>query len=304
VTAISRLRFVTADVFAGKVWAGNPLAVVFDPGRRLDAASMQAIAREFNLSETVILTPPAEPGRAAAGLRIFTPLTEVPFAGHPTIGTAYILATEPGAAALSQPIGLETAAGLVEAGILTEGGAPVGARIRAPGPFTLEDGPAPRLVAQALGLEAADLSLAHHAPVVASMGLPFLVVELANSAALARLAASRASVEGVLPSHGADGIFAYVRPTDGAVTARMLSPLDGIGEDPATGSAAAALGALLLHLDGAAECVLDFGIVQGVEIGRPSRIEVAARKSGGRIAEVRVAGRCVRVMEGTLALPG
>jgi trans-2,3-dihydro-3-hydroxyanthranilate isomerase len=294
------LRFVALDVFADAPFRGNPLAVIPD-ARGLDAAAMQAVAAEFNHSETAFVLPPEDPAHTAR-VRIFTPRSEVPWAGHPNVGTAFALAAL--GIARGTSLVFEEKAGLVPVDLAFEAGRPVGATVTAPRDLA-RSGPLPvEAVAAAIGLSPADVSVAAHPPLLVSVGLPFVLVELNGLDALGRaspdLAATRALLLQDGPLDGADAVHAYVRTGPGTARARMFAPLDGVPEDPATGSANAALAALLASLAPEPDLSLRLEVDQGVEMGRPSRLSLAVDKRAGRVGRVRVGGRCVVVMEGRL----
>ncbi len=295
-----RHRFSTCDVFTDRRFGGNPLAVLPEAAG-LEPAQMQAIAREFGYPETVFVLPAEDPAHLAR-LRIFTPGREVPFAGHPTIGTALTLAragrVRPGPDGRARVV-LEELAGPVPVTILFEAGKAVRAELTAPQPPSqgprLEPGP----IARALGLEPGELAAHGPTPCVASAGLAFLMVELAGRPALAR---ARLSAEAELPEP-AVYLFVRDRSVPGIeIRARMLAPALGVAEDPATGAAAAALAGILGAADPLAEGDLAWHIEQGVEMGRPSFLAAHALKRAGRVVEVRVAGGAVPVLEGTLEL--
>jgi trans-2,3-dihydro-3-hydroxyanthranilate isomerase len=312
----TRRRYCTVDVFSDRLFGGNPLAVVLDAAQ-LSTAQMQAIAAEFNYSETTFVLPPADPAHSAQ-VRIFTPRTEVPFAGHPNVGTAFVLARELAAAGSAVPAQFlfEERAGIVPVRVLFDtgtaghAGAVIGAELQAPQPLT-HSAPVPLEDAAAcLSLPAAALSSAVHTPLVASVGLPFLVAEVHTRAALAEARPDAAAHERILPGLGADGIYAYVRYHDDAATgaavlhARMFAPLDGVPEDPATGSATAATLALLAGLDPAADNERHWRVHQGDDMGRPSVLLGVTARRQGRQQPVRLAGRCVPVMSGVIELAG
>ena len=286
--------FVTVDVFTDRRFGGNPLAV-FPDARGLSDADMQALAREFNLSETTFVLPPDDPAHTAK-VRIFTPAHELGFAGHPNVGTGFVLAQQ--GRDRDGVLLFEEAAGLVEVRIERGGdGAISGATIAAPQPLRLGATLDVEGVASCVGVDAADLAGAAHAPVMASVGLPFLLVELSeaalprampDTAAFGRLVRENPTLAGRL------NILIYARAPDG-IRARMFAPLEGVPEDPATGSAAAALGALLLSHDDAPSLSLD--IVQGVEMGRPSLLRVGARRDADGI-RASVGGGCVPMLRG------
>jgi trans-2,3-dihydro-3-hydroxyanthranilate isomerase len=291
-------RYVTVDVFTAKVFGGNPLAVVLD-AEGLSTAQMQSIATEFNYSETTFVLPPRAAAHAAQ-VRIFTPRTEVAFAGHPTVGTAVVLAREleaRGVAPLADLV-LEEGAGLVPVRLMRAAEAVIGAEFQAP--RALEIGPRVALedAAACLSLPAADL-LPDPPPQVLSVGLPFLVVSLASREARRRARPSLAAHERVLPPAGTDSVFAYAR--GGApehLHARMFSPLDSVAEDPATGSATAATLAFLAAQQ--PEGDVTWRIEQGVDMGRPSLILGRTCKRGDTVTAVHVGGHAVAVMRGSL----
>jgi trans-2,3-dihydro-3-hydroxyanthranilate isomerase len=266
---------------------------------------MQQIAREFNFAESTFVLP-AERGHTRR-VRIFTPAREVPFAGHPNVGTAFALAT----AGLIGPIDgtvtvmFEELAGLVPVAIDRSEAGGLRCELRAPEPLSRGRTVPAATVAEALSLDAAEIVTGTHLPVVASVGLPFLMVELRDRAALER---ARARVD-LLEALAADGIspdvHLYVRSGDGFdLRVRMFAPLDGVPEDPATGSANGALGALLATLDPAASGTFRWRIAQGVEMGRPSVLEVRAEKRDGAVTDAYVRGSSVLVSEGQIEVDG
>lgn len=295
------LPFWTLDVFAERRFAGNPLAVVGEAGA-LTTAAMQAVAAEFNLSETVFVTRLDEAaGRAT--IRIFTPRRELPFAGHPTIGTAILLASQ-GLGRVSEGrrrLVLDELAGPVPVEV-AEGGAGAGhATFVVPGTASVGAPLDPALVAPVLGLDPADL--AGLAPRRAGHGVDFLMVELAGLAALGRARLGAVAMwPAALRSAGLEnGVYLFTRATDdGSIRARMFAPFFGIPEDPATGAAAAALAGLLATTALPADLDGSWRIVQGVEMGRPSTIDVTATRRAGRLEQVTVAGSAVPVSEGRL----
>ncbi|KAA1007741.1 PhzF family phenazine biosynthesis protein [Paraburkholderia panacisoli] len=299
-------RYVTADVFTDTKFSGNPVAIVLD-AQGLSSAQMQAIASEFGYSETTFVLPPRNPAHTA-WVRIFTPSREIPFAGHPNIGTAFVLAEK--AAMRQQPLPdllvFEEIAGLVPVRQLKEGDTVVGAELVAPEPLTRLSQVSAGRVAACLSLTADDVLVNTHAPQVASVGLPFLVVELASRDALRRCMPNLGAYKGVLPIDGAVSIYAYTREVGPArsgticdLDARMFTPR--MTEDPATGSATAATAALIAEVRGLSE--LSLCVAQGVDMGRPSILSVKVDTRDDR-AEVRVGGKCVSVMEGSFELAG
>lgn len=296
-----RYRFVTLDVFTDRRFGGNQLAVLPE-AEGLTTARMQAIAAEFNYSETTFVLPPEGPAHLAR-VRIFTPRAELPFAGHPTVGTALALAwagrTPEGGAFV-----LEEGAGPVPVRLGFAGGEAVSAEFAAPAAPEHGSPLAAAPLARALGLGESEIVTAHGLPCIASCGTPFALAELASLDAL-----GRARLEGAdgLPEITATGLFLFTRETaDPAVDfrARMYAPAHGIPEDPATGSAVAALAGFLAGRPGLPAGWHGWRIAQGVEMGRPSLIEARARREGDRVAEVRVGGRAVPVMEGVIEVEG
>jgi trans-2,3-dihydro-3-hydroxyanthranilate isomerase len=295
-------RYVTVDVFTDRPFAGNPLAVVLD-ANGLESGAMAALAREFNYSETTFVLPPEDPVHAAR-VRIFSPRNELPFAGHPNIGTAYVLARERGISSAATLV-FEEGAGLVPVCLQLDGDRVAGAELTAPEPLKLGAPARVADVAAALGLEAGDIQVVRHPPRVASVGLPFLVVELVDRAALRRACTDMAATARLLPRDGADSIYLYTRDVGAGdpacdVCARMFAPLDGIEEDPATGSATAAAAALLASLAPVATGDVRITFSQGVDMGRPSLLTGRVARGGSAGLSVHVGGRCAFVMRGTI----
>lgn len=294
-------RYVTLDVFTRDLFGGNPLAVVLD-AQGLTAAQMQAIATEFNYSETTFILPPRESDHTAQ-VRIFTARTEVPFAGHPNIGTAVALARE-----LEQRGGapperflFEEAAGLVPIRLLGEGGAVVGAELTAPERLSIGSAVSPEDASACVTLSSQEIANSTHPPQVISVGLPFLVMELTSRDALRRAKPNASVHDRVLPAVGTDAVFTYVRGSDGGhLHARMFAPLDATIEDPATGSATGATIALLAQLQPEPDADLTWRIEQGVDMGRPSLILGRTQKRAGVVTAVHIAGHAVFVMHGVL----
>jgi trans-2,3-dihydro-3-hydroxyanthranilate isomerase len=295
--------YVTVGVFTAKRFSGNPLAV-FPDARGLSDEQMQAIAAEFNLSETTFVLPPDNPQHHAR-VRIFTPKTELPFAGHPNVGTGYVLARQ--AANPPEHYVFEEIAGLVRVHILRDEAQQIcGARISAPRALSIESDVPVKLVAACAGLAESDILTTAHTPLVASVGTPFIIAEVASVEALSRaspdIAAFRALVDRMPEMLSRSALHLYAR-VDGDATklrARMFAPLGGILEDPATGSANAALAALLTSLAPGENVDLHYEIDQGVEMGRPSQIVASARKTGEGPVLATIAGNCVPMMQGKL----
>lgn len=299
-----QVEFVTVDVFTERAFGGNPLAVILD-GRGVTTAQMQAIAAEFNLAETTFVLPPQDP-RHTAQVRIFTPRAEMPFAGHPNVGTAFVLARERKSQGrpVGEPLVFEEKAGLVRLDLIKDGAAVVGARLEPPQPFTRGDDIAPDIVAAACSLELGDVETANHAPCIASCGLPIVFAELKTRAALARARPRTEVFAERLPMAHATGILLYVKDQSGGfdLQVRMFAPLYGVPEDPATGSANVTLVGLLATLRPERDLTLQLRIAQGVDMARASLLEAAAEKRDGKLTALSIGGRCVAMMRGTLAL--
>lgn len=300
-----KLPFRTVDVFTGTRFHGNPLAVVLNADI-LSASQMQSIAREFNYSETAFVRLPQNPQNTAE-IRIFTPTVEVPFAGHPNIGAAFVLAS------LSDYVDtdvlrFEERAGLVAVRIVRSQGDVVRTELTAPQALSVATTFKPDVVADCLGLEPTDISVKRHAPVIASVGLPFLVAEVKSREALANATPRLAAFAEYLPRDGADAIYIYthdIAPKDGQqinLSARMFAPWDGLPEDPATGSATAAAVALAHETGAELPRIGPIRVAQGVDMGRPCLLEVSLVTQVGQHPIVRVSGACIEVMEGTIQL--
>lgn len=275
--------YLVYDVFTDTRFGGNQLAI-FPHADALPEDQLQNIAAEFNFSEVTFVYPPAEPGHTAR-VRIFTPTKEVPFAGHPVIGTAVALADLGHKADMVLELGIGPMACTCGDG---------SASFNISGRLEILAEPDPALVARALGLSPDDIATATHPPTMASLGLPFTVTELSSRAALAGCRPDMAAFRDGAATHpgGLDfAQFAYCRRGD-IVHARMFAPLDNIPEDPATGSAAATLAALLADRLGNDVAIK---VVQGEDMGRPGRIGVRTRGGG-----VTLSGPAVKVMSGEL----
>lgn len=299
-------EFVTVDVFTTERFAGNPLAVIPD-ARDLTAAQMQKIAAEFGYAESTFVVPPDSPENSAR-VRIFTPTMEIPFAGHPNVGTAFVLSRQ--TELFGKPVGdtlrFEEIAGLVEIELLREAGSVTGATIRAPHPLELGDEVAPDLIAGCASIEAAHVRISGHKPVIASVGLPFAIAELENLDALAAARPNITAFHQAAARHprpeGDFSLFLYVRNIENPwhIRARMFAPLDNVMEDPATGSASAALSAFLVTHAPEADANVQITVEQGVEMGRRSLIGLDVAKTGGIVTDVRITGRCLSVMRGAI----
>ena len=300
------LRYHLLDVFTDVPFGGNPLAVFAD-APMLEPELMQRIARELNLSETVFVQP-AHDAAAARRLRIFTPGVELPFAGHPTVGTASLLVE----------LGI-VAADRAERGFLVEelvGPVPVTVRRVESGLLFAEltaamvpesRGPVPSRaeLAALLNVSEADVVEGDDAPQAVSAGVPFLFVPVRDRGVLSRVSLDLPRWRELLASAWAPHVYVFCRNPDGAdadIRARMFAPAMGITEDPATGGAAAAFAGYLAWRVAERDATLRWTVEQGVEMQRPSRLRLTAVKSGGQVHEVRVGGTSVRIGEGMLRI--
>ncbi|MDF1598303.1 PhzF family phenazine biosynthesis protein [Mesorhizobium sp. YIM 152430] len=298
----SARRYAVYDVFADQALAGNPLAIVFDADGLSDDA-MQKIAKEFNLSETVFVLPAEGAGHASA-MRIFTPGRELPFAGHPTVGTAVALSDGGQPTDLSILV-LEQKIGLVRCAVSREGDAAFAEFDLPRLPKRLDCEVDKASFAAALGLGAHEVGFENHVPQLWTAGVPYATVPVAGLDAAARARCDGALWAEIAPQ--VDGIIAdayvYCRETVGhdcAFHARMFAPYMGILEDPATGSAAAAFAGAIHHFDRPGAGSHRYWIEQGIEMGRPSRIRLEIDVEGGAITAARIGGHAVKVAEGTL----
>ena len=297
------LRYHLLDVFTDRRFGGNPLAVFPEADTGLSTETMQAIARELNLSETVFVFPPERGGLRK--VRIFTPRSELPFAGHPTIGTAILLA---GLGAAPQPEGecrivLEEGVGPVPVALRMKQGRPEFAQLTAQPPELRAVPLARERIAAMLSLEVADLHPGPLEPVAASCGVPFFFVPLRSRAALARAALDLGVWRQELAGSWAEYVHVYALEAElpgSDLRARMFAPAAGIAEDPATGGAAAALAGILALQRSEESGTFRWTLEQGFEMGRPSLLYLEADKSGGSVNAVRVGGRAVVIGEGTL----
>ncbi|WP_454914718.1 PhzF family phenazine biosynthesis protein [Xanthobacter sediminis] len=295
-------RYVTLDVFTTRPFGGNPLAVVLDASG-LDDAAMQQIAREFNLSETVFVLP-ARDKTHRARIRIFTVAHEMPFAGHPTVGAAVLLALEDkiekGAMQIEEPVGA------VSCTVTTQGaGSRRGTAVfTVPRRAALEKADITReACAEALNLDPSDIGFDAHRPVVATAGVPFLFIPLGNLTALARARPDEAASIASIGAFG-DAVFLYTLDEDGDADyrARMFSPGLGTIEDPATGAAAAAFPTVLMDAETRVDGHHKVRIDQGFEMGRPSRIDLGFSVKEGKLVDgtTTIGGGAVLVAEGVL----
>jgi len=297
--------FVTVDVFTDRRFGGNPLAV-FPDASGLSDGEMQSLAAEFNLSETTFVVPPEDPSNTAR-VRIFNRTSEMPFAGHPNVGTGWVLAGL--GRDRDSVLRFEEIAGLVEVRVERDGtgGQPRAVTIAAPQPLSPGAEMPVELLAGCVGLDVSDVVVTAHRPIVASVGNSFVIAEV-KAAALSRAAPDisrfRSAVE-AFPTLGPRRLPLYLYAQDGQsadttrLRARMFSPLSGTIEDAATGSAATPLAALLLSLTKDSERRYD--ITQGVEMGRPSLLACSAWRAADGI-RANVGGGCVPVLKGEVSL--
>jgi trans-2,3-dihydro-3-hydroxyanthranilate isomerase len=296
-----RRRFVTLDVFTRRRYAGNPLAVVLESDG-LDGAAMQAVAREFNLSETVFVLPPADAAHRAR-LRIFTPTSELPFAGHPTVGSAVLLNRIDGGSG-RRDIVVEEGIGPVRCAVeaidadtgrarftlakLPEHAGPLGDRAA---------------IAAALGLAAGDIGFDTFVPGRWSAGVLFSFVPLAGLDAMRRCRVNTAHWTAAFGEGHGTGAYVFCRETvepGPAFHTRMFAPLAGIPEDPATGSGAAALAGVIARYGRPADGEHELAIEQGYEMGRPSLIRLSMTVKAGQLTAGAIAGEAVVASEGTI----
>ena len=296
------LEFHTLDVFTTTPFTGNPLAVVLGADD-LSPAQMQTLAREFNLSETIFVQAPQNPAHTAR-VRIFFPTAEIPFAGHPTIGCAILLATS------AHPQGdftadlvLEEEAGLVPVRV-TRQGARLEAEFTAPVlPFAAPGSAPPDLIAQALDLSPKDLGFGRHAPGLWQGGPAFLYVPVRDLSALARARPIQPYWSALIDGAGVDSAYLYTPGDDTEFRARMFSPTAGIPEDPATGSATAILAAQLQAANHLRPGRQVLHLRQGVEMGRASDLILTVDLGATGLASVQIRGSAVPVSQGRIRIP-
>ena len=299
-------HFVTLDVFTSTPFGGNQLAV-FPDARDIPESQLLPITREFNYSETTFCYPPADPGHAAR-VRIFTPGAEIPFAGHPTVGTAIALVSlgRAGSPAGESKIVLEENVGPIPVTVrIGEDGSAFAQFAVAKLPEFGPPAPSRGKLAEILSIDAEDILGAPMAPQGVTCGLPFLIVPLRSVDAVSRARVRMEAWDATLKSGWASELFVFARDSEGGVLhyrARCFVPGLNVPEDPATGSANACLAGYLAARASQGDGTLRWTVDQGIEMGRPSRIEIEADRQAGAITAVRVGGGAVRVSEGTLRL--
>lgn len=304
-----RVPFHTVDVFTRRAFSGNPLAVIPDASG-LTGAQMQRIAREFNYSESTFVSSSPEGSSADRRVRIFTPISEIPFAGHPTIGTACVLALrrEIEAETGGSRVVFEEGAGPVPVQVRTDADGQLWAQLTAPQKYQEQSVDLDvEALAQCIGLERSDLRVDTGEPVSISCGLPFLLVRIRSLAAIRRAHLRADLWQRHLASYEqARDLYLYCDEAEGEDVqghVRLFAPGEGVAEDPATGSAATALAGYLGSRREERDGTFRWVIEQGLEIGRPSRLEVEAERREGAVTALRCAGHCVPVSEGALSVP-
>lgn len=299
------LNYHLLDVFTDRPFGGNQLAVFADPPGDLPASTMQQIAGEMNLSEVTFVFPPVDPDNDYR-VRIFTPATELPMAGHPTVGTAFLLAYigSFGESRQSRTLTFEEGIGPIQVTVESDqAGNPDRVIMRQPVPQFLDDFEDREAIARMLSLRPEDLHPS--APVqVLSSGLPFLYVVVKSLDAIRRLSLRLDRWQELLMGAPGENIFVTTTETEypgSTVHSRMFAPALGVSEDPATGSASGPLGVYLLK-HGLAECE-NIVSEQGIEMGRPSFIHISVSKKDDRFTDVTIGGTCVYMGRGTLIVP-
>jgi trans-2,3-dihydro-3-hydroxyanthranilate isomerase len=297
-----KYRYYICDVFTETRFGGNQLAVLPEAAG-LSTQQMQEIAREFNFSETTFVFP-ARAGHTRH-VRIFTPAREIPFAGHPNVGTAFVLASsgEFGEIKSSLTVTFEEEGGLVSVEIHEAVGKVTSCELTAPQSLSFGKTLPVELVAAAISVDAKDVVTKTHGPQVASVGLPFVMAELRDRSVLERARINMSGFEALAAEDVMPDVYFYIRSSDDFdIRARMFAPLSGVPEDPATGSANCALAGLLAHYSQDSNGSFSWRIAQGVEMGRPSTLIARAEKKDGVVQATRIGGATVLVSEGTIYL--
>jgi trans-2,3-dihydro-3-hydroxyanthranilate isomerase len=301
-----KYQYYICDVFTETRFGGNQLAVL-PKAEGLTPDQMQQITREFNFSETAFVFP-AEIGHTRR-VRIFTPASEIPFAGHPNVGTAFVLASNGEFGVIDSPhsVIFEEEAGLVSVSIHATEGKITSCELAAPRQLSLGETVAPDLVASSVALNRDDIVTDTHDPQVCSVGLPFVFTELRDRAALERARINMSGFEKLRDAEVDPQMYLYVRVRESDpdrdtfdIRARMFAPLSGVPEDPATGSANCTLGGLLAHHEQVTSGMFSWCIAQGVEMGRPSTLRARAEKKDGVVTATWIGGATVMVSEGTI----
>ncbi len=297
-----RYKYYICDVFTDQRFGGNQLAVLPE-AEGLTDTQMQQIAREFNFSESTFVFP-AEKGNTRK-VRIFTPEAEVPFAGHPNIGTAFVLASSGELELLNETteIVFEEKAGLVPITIRKQEAGTLSCELKAPENISLGETLSAEKLASAISLPASDIVTDTHLPQVTSVGLPFLVAELCDQSALKQARANLDGLQDIATQGFPPDVHIYIHSNDEFdLRTRMFAPFDGVPEDPATGSANCALGGLLASYDNSTSADFRWRIAQGVEMGRPSLLIARAEKKDNLVISTWIGGSSVMVSEGVIYL--
>lgn len=295
-----KIDFYTCDVFTDRLFGGNALSVIPD-ARGLSSELMQQIAREFNNSETTFVFPP-EAGHTRK-VRIFTPTSEVPFAGHPNIGTAFVLAEIGALGQFEKEIEIvfEEEAGIVPITIRKTVGKPLWCELKAPQSVQIGKSVAVETIARSLSLTPEEIIATTHPPQVASVGLPFVIAELRDRQALEKIHVNTSVLYEIEALGITPDIHVYVKSGDPFdLHTRMFAPFDNVPEDPATGSANCALVGMLTLLDPTPSGRFSWHIAQGFEMGRPSVLDARTEKREGTVTGVWIAGRSVMVSKGEM----
>jgi len=297
-----KYRYYICDVFTETRFGGNQLAVLPE-ANGLSSEQMQQIAREFNFSETTFVFP-AKAGHTRH-VRIFTPARELPFAGHPNVGTAFVLASIGEFGAIKSPLSItfEEEAGLVSVTVQESAGRIASCELTAPQSLAFGKTLPVQVVAAAVSIDDKDVVTKTHDPQVASVGLGFIMVELKDRSVLERARINMNGFEGLAAQGVMPDVYLYTRASDGFdIRARMFAPLSGVPEDPATGSANCALAGLLAHYSPQRTGSFAWRIAQGVEMGRPSTLIARAEKVDGVVETTRIGGAAVLVSDGMIYL--
>jgi len=297
-----KYRYYICDVFTDTRFGGNQLAVL-PQADGLSKPQMQQIAREFNFSETTFVFPPK--AGHTRHVRIFTPAREIPFAGHPNVGTAFVLASsgEFGEIKSSLTVTFEEEAGLVSVAIHESDGKIASCELTAPQSLSFGKTLSVELVADAISVDAKDVVTKTHSPQVTSVGLPFVMVELRDRSVLERARINMSGFEALVAQDVMPDVYLYTQASDGFdIRARMFAPLSGVPEDPATGSANCALAGLLAHYNPQPNGSFRWRIAQGVEMGRPSTLIARAEKKDDVVQTTRIEGATILVCEGFIYL--
>ena len=304
----NKLNFYTLDVFTDQIFGGNPLAI-FTDAYKIKSSSLQKIAAEINYSETAFIFPPENPDHAAK-VRIFTPQNELPFAGHPNVGAGYLLASKPDlipGQVNNELLIFEEKAGLVNIRPNRNvDGTIETISITAPQQITKGRTLPPDLIAAAVNLKPSAIETRRTEPIIAGTGVLFAISEVKSRDALAACEVNNRLFNKLDSIYGYQedffSLLVFFEADDGILHTRMFAPLGGIPEDPATGSAATSLGALLAELNSASEGQFNFSVHQGDDMGRPSRLHVTVRKSAGKTDYPILTGSCVPVIKGAFSL--